>query len=90
MTDPRIPVTPGIPQQDNPAAPEPTAPEVTDKETEQTSTATPTEGPDKTDIPSGNEVLSGEDGIACVQDFLAHLFGPEFDNFRQQWQIKKG
>lgn len=91
MTDPRIPVVPGIPPQDNPATPQ----EVTPQET--TPVDPPSAGttlepvtPDKTDIPSGNTVLSGEDGIACVQDFLAHIFGSEFDNFRQSWQIKKG
>lgn len=89
MTDPRIPVVPGIPPQDNPATPQ----EVTPQEPVQVTESAPTQEPvtpDKTDIPSGNTVLSGEDGIACVQDFLAHIFGSEFDNFRQSWQIKKG
>lgn len=86
MTDPRIPVVPGIPQTDNPAAPA-----VQEPVTEPAPPADPpSAGPDKTEIPSGNTVLSGEDGIACTQDFLSHLFGSEFDNFRQQWQIKKG
>jgi hypothetical protein len=82
MTDPRVPVTPGNPETVDPAVSPPTTPPV------DLPSAGP--GPDKSDIPSGNEVLSGEDGIACVQDFLSHLFGGEFESFRQAWQIKKG
>lgn len=79
MTDPRVPVTPGIPETDNPAVSPPTEPQ---------QDLSP-EG-HKTDIPSGNEVLSGEDGIACTQEFLSRIFGSDFESFRQAWQIKKG
>lgn len=85
MTDPRVPVTPGIPETDNPATLE-----QTEANPANTPENTSSDAPDKKDIPPANEVLSGEDGNIVVQEFLSHMFGPDFENFRQQWRIKKG
>lgn len=89
MTDPRVPVVPGIPNVDNPAVAEPVTSPPEPVAAPEATTPEPAV-PVKPEIPSGNQVISGEDGNACTQEFLSHIFGSEFDKFRQSWQIAKG
>lgn len=39
------------------------------------------------ETPNGATMLTGDNGLACVQDFLAHIFGATFDSWRQLWQL---
>lgn len=91
MTDPRNPAIPGIPVTNQTNYPPVASQESEPAESGKTDKIGNTEvsEAENTETPNGNDVISGSDGSECVQDFLQHIFGSEFDKFRQDWQIRK-